>query len=362
MRNIFFNILLLVLVSCANSPERIADIQINDSLKRSDLVRHSLSEQREIIKSLQPEKQYELWKAKLEYVYSQKNLSKEESSIIRSMKENLSSDFFEQKDSVFLSELSNGILTLQEEYGWTEERIFINFMTIMTEEELSTLSKNNTNALLTYQRDYFQSQLEYAEYKIKVHTMGLIAVVVITILLLVIIYLVISRYVEKQQEEKDKLFEYAEEIRRQLNETEKNDSTLKSKYIALYRSRFETIGALTEKYLDSEGRTDIENLMFKKVVSLINEVKTDSLNRARFEAMLDKDLNMIMKRIRNEMPKLSELDYTIFSYLVIGFDATTISRLLDVSVNNIYAHKRRIRIRIQDYQPEHASQFLEMLA
>ena len=101
--------------------------------------------------------------------------------------------------------------------------------------------------------------------------------------------------------------------------------------------------------------------MYKKVLKLINEVKKDYSNRTRFEAMLDEDLDMIMTHLREEMPKFSETDYSIFSYLIVGFDATTISRLLDISVNNIYAHKRRIRIRIEKYQPEHASQFLEIL-
>ena len=102
--------------------------------------------------------------------------------------------------------------------------------------------------------------------------------------------------------------------------------------------------------------------MFKKVEALINDVKNDSVNRAAFETMLDKDLNMIMTRIRTEMPKMKELDYAIFSYLIVGFDATTISRLLEMTVNNVYAHKRRIRVRIEEKRPEHADQFLEMLA
>ena len=123
-----------------------------------------------------------------------------------------------------------------------------------------------------------------------------------------------------------------------------------------------SISHLTDQYYQSEGRTDFESLMFKKVTSLINEVKNDSKNRKAFEAMLDNDLDGIITNIRNEMPKLKELDYSIFSYLIIGFDATTISRLLDMSVNNIYAHKRRLRIKIEELNPKHASQFLEILS
>lgn len=218
-------------------------------------------------------------------------------------------------------------------------------------------------SLAAYQKDYYQVELESTEYKVKIRTIGMIAVIIIAVLILVIICLLINKYTIKQNEEKEKLLEYAEEIKRQLIAAKQNDyTTLKSKYISLYKSRFETIGSLCEQYIQAAGRSDIESLMYKKVVRLINEVKKDSLNRARFEAMLDEDLDMIMTNLRKEMPKFSETDYSIFSYLIVGFDATTISRLLDISVNNIYAHKRRIRIRIEEKKPEHATQFLEMLA
>ena len=217
-------------------------------------------------------------------------------------------------------------------------------------------------SLASYQRDYYQSELDSSEYKVKTRTMGMIGVIVIAVLIIIIICLLINRYIRKQKVEKEKLLEYAEEIKRQLSEAEKNDfPALKRKYLSLYKTRFETIGSLSEQYIQAEGRSDIESLMFKKVVTLIKEIKNDSTNRARFEAMLDEDLDMIMTRLRKEMPKFSETDFAIFSYLIVGFDATTISRLLDISVNNIYAHKRRIRIRIEERQPEHASQFFEIL-
>lgn len=217
-------------------------------------------------------------------------------------------------------------------------------------------------SLAIYQRDYYKSTVDIYEYKIQNRNMALIGTIIITVLLLIIIYLSISNYIKKQKEERNKLIEYAEEIKRQLNGAEQNDyPTLKSKYIAIYKSRFETIGKLSEQYIQAEGRTDIESLIYKKVVTLISEIKNDSANRKAFEAMLDNDLDMIMTRLRQEMPKFKEIDYSIFSYLIVGFDATTISRLIDMSTNNIYAHKRRIRLRIKECQPEHAAQFLEML-
>ena len=159
---------------------------------------------------------------------------------------------------------------------------------IANNHQNETIENILKESLATYQKDYYQSRLELTENQIKVRTMELIATVASAILLLFIIYLVVSRYLKKQTVEKEKLLEYAEEIKRQLNEAKKNDyPALKRKYLSLYKSRFETIGSLSEQYIQTEGRSDIETLMFKKVVGLINEVKNDSTNRAKFEAMLD---------------------------------------------------------------------------
>lgn len=233
---------------------------------------------------------------------------------------------------------------------------------LTTKQENRVIETLLEESLAQYQNEYYQSEIKLVEYKVRIRTIALIALIAFTLLIFALLLLLFGRYKKKQAEEKNKLFEYAEEIKRQLEESERKDySELKKKYISLYKTRFETIGVLCDQYIQSAGRIDIEAVMFKKVEALINEVKNDSSNRIVFETMLDNDLDMIMTRLRTEMPKMKELDYAIFSYLIVGFDATTISRLLDMTVNNVYAHKRRIRIKIEEKQPEHANQFLEMM-
>lgn len=217
-------------------------------------------------------------------------------------------------------------------------------------------------SLASYQRDYYQSQLDLAEQLVKVKNLGLIACVLLFIIFFIVVCTIIKRYIVKQRLEKEKLFEYIEEIKSQLSKAQSNDySELKRKYLTLYKTKFETIGILSDQYLQARGRTDIDSIILRKVEALISEVRNDTANRLMFEAMLDKDLDMIMTHLRSEMPKLKEIDYAIFSYCVVGFDSTTISRLLDISINNVYARKRRIKVKIEEKSPEHASQFLEML-
>jgi tetratricopeptide (TPR) repeat protein len=217
-------------------------------------------------------------------------------------------------------------------------------------------------SLALSQRDYYSSQSELSKSRARIARLTSLFILLIAIFSALLACILIRSYVKRQEHQKEKYLLYISEINRQLDEARKEDyPALKKKYLSLYKTKFETIGSLSEQYIQAEGRSDIESLMFKKVVTLIKEIKNDSTNRAKFEAMLDEDLDMIMTNLRKEMPKFSETDYSIFSYLVVGFDATTISRLLDISVNNIYVHKHRIRTRIEERQPEHASQFLEML-
>ena len=211
------------------------------------------------------------------------------------------------------------------------------------------------------QRDYYDMHAETVEVKSRSRALSLLFVIVILFLVIVVMVLLIGRFKRNHAEEKEKLLEYAEEIKRQLAAAEEDDyQALKKKYIALYKSRFETIGTLCDQYLKNHDRSDAEKLMYRDVGGLIDEVRNDSIRRRRFEAVLDAELDNIMTNFRTELPKFKEMDVAVFCFVVAGFDPTTIARLLDVSLNNVYVHKHRIRSRIEALQPEHAEQFLEM--
>jgi hypothetical protein len=158
------------------------------------------------------------------------------------------------------------------------------------------------------------------------------------------------------------MLEYVEEMRRQLVQSEREEySSLKKRFISVYKSRFESLGELCEQYLQNRNREDIEKVMYQKVMLMIDDVRNDSVRKKKFEAILDSELDGIMTNFRNEMPKSKDWEITMFSYLIAGFEATTISRLMDMPINNVYSYKRRLRIKIETKNPPHSSQFLEMM-
>ena len=140
-----------------------------------------------------------------------------------------------------------------------------------------------------------------------------------------------------------------------------NVQDLKAKYVDIYKTKFETLGILCDQYIQSQGRADKEKFIYRKVMEMVNELKEDSHSRKRFEDMLNTDLNNVMKKLRSEFPRFKEVDFVIFSYMAVGFDATTISNLTGESMSNIYTRKSRIRKKINESTVSDKDLYLHIL-
>ena len=240
-------------------------------------------------------------------------------------------------------------------------------------EALSVLEKSVTmhneevteslrQSLASTQREYYESQYREASLQVRVKNQMIIIVVSFAVVILLLILHFVHRRISSQQAEKEKLMEYVDEIKRQLVQAkDENYPLLKKRFIDLYKSRFDTIGMLCDQYLQNKDRSDVEKVMYQKMLLMIEEIRNDKVRKVKFESLLNSELDGIIQNFRTEMPKSKEWEVTMFSYLVAGFDATTISRLMDMPLNNVYAYKRRLKLKIEEKKTEHSSQFLEMI-
>ena len=120
------------------------------------------------------------------------------------------------------------------------------------------------------QRNYYETQYELAGYKVKNRTKTVVLVIIISALFACIILWSASVRIKRQREEKERYLQYADEICRQLEASKREDyPSLKKKYLDLYKTRFETIGALYEQYSLSFGKDNAEHLIYEKVVTMV---------------------------------------------------------------------------------------------
>ena len=217
-------------------------------------------------------------------------------------------------------------------------------------------------SLALSQRDYYSSQSELSKSRARIARLTSLFILLIAIFSALLACILIRSYVKRQEHQKEKYLLYISEINRQLEEAKREDyPTLKKKYLSLYRTKFETVGALYDQYIHSKDLVNGESSVYRKVAAIVAEFTIDYQNSEKFEAMLDEDLDNIMTNLRAEVPSLKKKDIAIFSLYAIGFDVTTISHLLNTSMNTIYIRKSRIKNQINEVNPPHKKQFLEVL-
>ena len=213
------------------------------------------------------------------------------------------------------------------------------------------------------QKDFYQSQYEIADFKAANRLLVMICIITAAILLIAISAILLIRYRRKKEQEKEQYIRYAEEVNRQLRDFKLNTYSLsQKKYISIYKSKYETLGTLFDQYIQSGGRIDSERIVYKKVVSLIDELRGEIENSEDFEAMLDADLDGIMTKLHTELPDLKKKDFSLFGYLALGFDATIISHFMDCTVNTIYIRKSRLKKAIEESDADHKQLFMEVIS
>ena len=249
---------------------------------------------------------------------------------------------------------------IEKSVGNTDEAL--RYLENFTKKNDEELGKALQQSLALSQRDYYKSEFENVEYKARNRKLIAISAGFASVLLVVVVIWASLTYVRRQREEKEHYLNYANEIRRQLEASKyENYPELQRKYLETYKSNFETIAALYEEYVLYHGKKNAEHAVYIKVSEIIYKFIRDNSNTRKIEAVLDESLDGIVSKLRTEMPKLKELDYSIFCFMTIKFDATTISHLLNISTNVVYVRKSRMKQDIAKANPEHKTEFLAVL-
>lgn len=268
---------------------------------------------------------------------------------------------------VFINQLDN---TTADAFYWLyrihkDNEDYINALSFLEEsnqKDNTIIEESLSQSLSLAQRNYYESAYKLSQYKAKNKSITTAIVFVASLFFICIILLVAKRQVRIKDEEKERTLLYADEIRRQLEESLKDDyPSLRKKYFDLYKSKFETIGVLYEQFSLSFGKNNAEQKIYEKVASIVSDFKKEYSNSSDLEVMLNADLDNIISHLRAEIPKIKAIDVSMFCFMAIGFDVTTISHLMNVSMNTIYIRKSRLRQKIELLSPKHMDQFLQVI-
>ena len=211
------------------------------------------------------------------------------------------------------------------------------------------------------QRDYFEESAVRLGEKIRSQRLMIGAQVLLLCLCGAIAWLLRSRHKARHEAEVARLSSIAAQTRALLSETELKKDNYKAKYIEKFKGQFTTLRQLAEESLKAEGLNKPNEYLLKKLSEMVCLVRDDKEGHAAFEAMLDRDLDRIMKHVRDDYPGKRESTYRMISYLIAGFDATSISLLLGLQVESVYARKSQILEDLRKIDSPHKEQYLDFI-
>lgn len=136
---------------------------------------------------------------------------------------------------------------------------------------------------------------------------------------------------------------------------------LRAKYVQANKRRYAQLNVLCRQYLESPNASrngkDKIYAEVKKILAILDEP-----NQKELESMLDGNLDGIMSKLRAAIPDTTEKDFRFISFLVLGFDTKTISRMMDYNVNTVYTKRYIIKEKISKLDGENKALFSEFIS
>ena len=239
------------------------------------------------------------------------------------------------------------------------------------------VKKQLAQSVFKAQSDYYRLTAEVSEQKSTIANQRSVIILIASLMMAGLLYIVFMKRKTALIREKDRLAQAVEESERLLEtvrnrakqekeERDKDIFDLKSRnererdkikelrdmYVSLYQKRFYEIG----KYYDAASSHRLESIKEKAyhdVISstqaLFEEIASGSEGQKKFEARINADLDDIVSKIRSDFPKLKDEDIRFICYLIVGFDTSTISFLMDISKENVRVKKHRLREKLNGY-------------
>lgn len=146
----------------------------------------------------------------------------------------------------------------------------------------------------------------------------------------------------------------------QLAQKEADLFSLRRHFASMYKAQYKTLNDLCAAYL-SPMKKDRKDIIYDEVMSQLRDIINDEDSQNRFMSMVNASLDGIMDKLHQDLPKHKEQDFRFLMYIIVGFDATTISSLTGYSVGTVYTKKNRLKVEISALSSPYRDFYLEYI-
>lgn len=217
------------------------------------------------------------------------------------------------------------------------------------------------HSILAAQKEYFQNHALLAQQSAQRRSQILWGSILLFCTVVGVIVAIFRQRIRRQQRDNARLQQTIEAVNRQLANAGEGQTVLKQQLNRLFHDYFSTLGKICADY--EEGLLDKNHASDRIVLRRLDRIIWDFTGRGGdhevFEQLLNKHLDNIMSDFRADYPKMRQPAYYLVGYVFAGLDMQTISVLMGVDVDALYARKHRIKSEISKSSSPRKSRYLE---
>ncbi len=234
----------------------------------------------------------------------------------------------------------------------------------------STVNNALRQSTIKSQRDFFESQSQKAESKVREQRLVLVIIGIMAVIFTSLIYLFFKRRSRIAEAQKTELLEMKDRAIEQLSETNRAFETeriqLRKEYARLFKTQFKYFAEIGEAVTLANSYVDKTNSyksVYDKASRMVDFITSDKTGQNRFEKTINESMFNVMEKFHQDFPDLGDNDYRFVSYVFAGFDAYLISVLLKYnSIPTVYEKKYRLKKMIAEKASPNKQDYLALFA
>lgn len=153
----------------------------------------------------------------------------------------------------------------------------------------------------------------------------------------------------------------ANAVSSQLAEKDAALLQLRRQFAAINKTRYKMLNDLCAAYL-SPIKKERKDVIYEEAMRQLDIIVNDTESQNKFMSMVNSSLDNIIDKLRSDIPNHKEQDFRFLTYVIAGFDATTISNLTGYSVGTVYTKKNRLKKEISSLESQYRDFYLDFLA
>lgn len=150
-------------------------------------------------------------------------------------------------------------------------------------------------------------------------------------------------------------------VKAQLEEKDEALLLLRKQFASIYKAGFKTLNDLCAAYL-SPIKKDRKEVLYNEAMHQLDIIISDTESQERFMTLVNDSLDNIIDKLRKDLPSRKEQDFRFLMFIIVGFDATTISNLTGYSVGSVYTKKNRLKNEISALSSPYRDFYLHFIA